>query len=121
MAEDLFNKINKNPNYKAKSAGIIKGHPIDIIHLTQDSMCRKKGINIKGSPQGISFSLLKWQDIIVIVANDVPSSIFKDNKKYGKKLIVWKIPDAKTDSKKEIREIIKLIERNVKKLVENLK
>lgn len=121
VAESFFNKLNKNPNYKAKSAGIIKDRPEDIIHLLENSICGKMGISLKGSPQGISFPLLKWQDIIVIVANDVPSSIFKDNKRYGKKLIVWKISDAKTNNKKEILSIIKSIEKKVKRFTKELK
>jgi len=118
VAEDYFNRINKNPKLKAKSAGIIEGSPID---LTQKKISKKLGIELKGKPKGVSTKLLKWQDIIVIVANDVPPALFKDNKKYGKKLIVWKIPDAKEDNESEIKRIVNSIKINVNNLVKGLK
>jgi len=117
IAESLFNKLNKNKKNKAKSAGIIRGSPIssEVIQAAKDY-----GIELKSKPFGLTTELLKWQDLAIIVANDVPESILQDNEKYGKKLIVWKIPD--TDSKEEemIKKIIDQIEIKVKELVKNL-
>lgn len=114
VAEDYFNKINKNPELKAKSAGIIKGSPIDQI---EKRICRSLGIDLRGSPQGISTKLLKWHNVIVVVANNVPIELFKDNKKYGKKLIVWRIPDAKSDSEAEIMQIVNQIKLKLDSLI----
>lgn len=116
VAEAFFKKYNGNPNYKAKSAGLIKGSPIK-----PSPVIKEFGIKIKGPTNGISTKLLKWHNVMIIVADDVPKSLFKDNKKFGKKLIVWEIPDAETDDDKEIRKIVKRIERKVKKIVKNLK
>jgi len=145
-AEAFFNKYNKNPKYEAKSAGVVRGHlPLDRHGVAG---AKKFGISILGRPHGLTSELILWQDIIVIVADDVPASIFKDNKniiikdikntivvvaddvpasifkdnkKYGKKLIVWKIRDARSNNKKEIFSTIKQIEKKVKKFVEDLR
>lgn len=117
IAKDYFAQISKNPLIKAKSAGIIKGSPIDKI---EQKICKEMGIDISGKPQGISTKLLKWQNLIVIVANDVPVELFKDNKKYGKKTIVWKIPDNKTNKVSEIKAIINKIKSEVDKLIKEL-
>lgn len=118
IAEFLFNKFNDNKNYHALSAGIIRGSPVDV---KQKKACIKIGISLKGEPVGMSSKLLKWQDIIVVVANDVPSVLFKENKKYGKKLIVWKIPDSKNDDERKIIKIAMAIEKKVKKFVKEMK
>ena len=111
IAEIYFNQINKNPNVQAKSAGIIKGSSLDPL---QQQVCKEQGIDISGSPQGLSTALLKWQNMIVLVADDVPPSFFEDNKKYGKELLIWKIPDAHANNTKEIQQIINTIKNNVR-------
>jgi len=106
IAEALFNKLNKNNNFKTKSAGVIKGSLIDEV---QRKVGKRLGVRIKGNPHGISTKLLRLSNIIIIVADDVPLSLFKGSRKYGKKLMVWKIPDSKSDDEKEIEKIIILI------------
>ena len=56
--------------------------------------------------------------MIVIVADDVPASIFSNNKKYGKKVIVWKIKDipAPEGSENQKRKLIKKIMKKVGQL-----
>ena len=117
-AESYFNKLNKNKNIKVKSAGIIRGgYPLD---KNQVLVAKERRIKLRGKPKGINTNLLKWQDIILITADDVPSEIFRENKMYGKKLIVWKIPDVIKDSKEEIRGIMNKIENKVQNLIEVL-
>ena len=83
IAEAYFKKISKNRRIKVKSAGIFIGsYPLDRIQV---NLAKKFGIIIKGKPQGLSTDLLKWEDIIVNVANDVPNSLFQDNVKIYKK------------------------------------
>ena len=86
IAEYLFNKFNRNKNYKAKSAGLVKGSPLNYF---QKRVCKKIGIILKDPTTGLSSKLLKWQDILIIVADDVPPSIFRESRISGKKLIVW--------------------------------
>ncbi len=116
-AEAIFNKLNKNKSVTSKSAGLIRGS--NITKEILDS-CKELGYNIKGKPQGVSTDLLKWQDTIIVVANDVPASLFKNNKKYGKKLIVWKIPDTNSNNKTAMKKIITQIESRIIKLIEKL-
>ena len=118
IAEALFNKYNKNKKYVAKSAGLIKGSPVDKF---QQKVCKQKGILIKNPPRGLSTKLLKQQDIIILVANDVPKSIFKGNWENKQKLIVWKIEDSKEDNAKKVSEIVDSIDKKIKKFVKELK
>jgi hypothetical protein len=75
-------------------------------------------LNLVGVSQSITVPLLRWYDMMVIVADDIPRSLFSDNwEKYGKKLEHWKIPDTEDDNVKEQDRIAKLIEKRVKKLV----
>lgn len=116
IAEELFKKYNKK--HKVKSAGIVQGHlPLD---KTEVKVAKKLGVNLKGKPHGLTSKLMVWQNIIVIVANDVPKSLFAQNKYHGKKTIAWKIRDNKHDGEKEIEKIIKKIDKKVKKFAESL-
>jgi len=101
IAEAYFKKINKNKRIKAASAGIFKGDPVskEII-----SIGKKMGLKIKGVPRAINIKLLKWQNMVILVADNVPKKLFSFNKKRGKELIVWKIKD-------EIRSIPLIIKK----------
>jgi len=102
VAEAYFKKINKDKKIKVKSAGLIKGNPLD---KNQIELAKKFKLDIKGEPRGLSSKLLKEQDLVILVANDVPQEVF--DKKYTKKLIVWKIPDNLKTEEATINEIIK--------------
>jgi len=115
-AEAYFRKFYKD--IKVRSAGIIRGsYPLD---SNQVSIAKERGINLKGRPRGISTDLLKWLDILIIAADDVPSELF-NNYIYCKKLIVWDIPDVKSGSKEEIKRIMINIEENINIFIEELK
>ena len=118
IAEILFKRLNKNKIYSVMSAGLIRGkYPLD---KNEVSVAKGLGIKLAGKPRGLSTGLLIKTNIIVIVADDVPSHIF-DAEKYGKELIMWNIPDVKKNEKEEIIKIIKVIEDKVKKFIENLR
>ncbi|MEK6873262.1 MAG: hypothetical protein AABW91_00275 [Nanoarchaeota archaeon] len=110
VAEAVFNKINKESRYKAKSAGIIKGVPVAAI---VKKIAKENGFSIKGNPTSLSEELMSWADIFVIVADDVPVSIFERYKKYGKKVIVWKIKDVSQTDEKSISKIFLEIKKKV--------
>ena len=113
IAEAYFKKINKNKNFKVKSAGLIQDRPISKF---QQKVAKELGINISGKPKGLSTKLLMWQNMIIIVADDVPKTIF-NNEAYRKKTIVWKLPDVLKDNKKQTIKLIKLIMKKVDKLI----
>ena len=109
IAEAYFNKINKNKFIKAKSAGIIAS---GLASENQRIALKQFGLNLDGKPRGLNVKLLKWQNIIIIVADDIPPIIFNKNKKYGKKIIVWKIKDVKKGEKisRTIRQIMEKVD-----------
>lgn len=115
VAEAYFKKINKNKNIKAKSAGVIKGNPVSGLSV---KTAKKFGLNIKGETKGLTTKILELQSITVIVADDVPASIFCNNKRYCKKTIVWKIADAR-ESERNVKGKIQVINQITKK-VDNL-
>lgn len=115
VAEAYFKKINKNKSIHVKSAGLIKGNPIKPI-----KELKKFGLVIKGEPQGLSSKLMAWQNVTVVVADNVPPQVFYKNKKYGKKVIVWKIKDAEKNQGKEKVRAIKQIIQKVDALVKQL-
>jgi len=128
IAEAYFNKINRNKNITASSAGIIKA---DILSKDEKELikfqrktAKEFEISVENGSQSLSISLLKEQDMIVIVADDVPLEIF-NSKFYMKgnlKVVVWKIMDAKGEKndkliiKKSIKEIIKKVDNLARKL-----
>ena len=116
IAEAYFKKLNKNKNIKVKSAGLIQGSPINPKTI---QIVRKRGISIKGQPHGISSKLLVWQNIMVIVADNVPERIF-NNKRFGKPIIAWKIKDTFRENKTEENAVITKIMLKVEKLVKEL-
>jgi len=127
IAEELFKKLIKKKDYKALSAGIIKWNKRDLRKdggfEAEKRVAKKKGINLSVKSRGLSSSLLRDTDIVVIVADDVSFEIFKD-KSFGGKLISWKIPDVKDENKDKERvalKIILLIEEKIKKFVRRLR
>ncbi len=113
VAEAYFKKINRNKNIKVKSAGLISGAGRDP-RITKT--CKELGIKLKGKSRGVSIKLIKWSDIIVVVANDVPKNIFKFNKKYQKKVILWKIKDVFSTN----RNISLARKRTIKKMIKKV-
>jgi len=117
VAEAYFNKINKNPNIIAKSAGLIPGDEMNEMRMEAVKSC---GIQLNGSSKGLNIDLLRWQNVIVIVANNVPPLIFKRNKECGKKLIVWRIKDTQDREGGDISKITGKIKKKVDKLNKKL-
>ena len=103
IAEAYFNKINKNKNIKAKSTGLIQGFSLNPETIR---IAKELELNINGRIQGLSSKLLAWQNIIVIVADDVPRAVFNKKNKYSKKVIIFNIKDAKSVKKEEIKRLI---------------
>lgn len=115
IAEAHFKKVNKNKKIKVKSAGVIKGHPV---HPKTIKIVKElSGLNIKGKTNYLSSRLLEAQDLVIVVANDVPKSLF--DKKHVKKVIAWKVPDAKEADRKTIKETLEVLKK-VSKLAKSL-
>ena len=128
MAEILFKKMNKNKNYAASSAGLIEWHKKDLKkdqgYIAEKKIMKKFGIKIKESSRGLNSSILKDTDIIVIVADDVPPSLFKKEKIFDGRVIIWKTKDVKAGDKnkgKIAEKSIKYIQKKVGQFVKSLK
>ena len=109
IAEAFFKKFT---DYNVKSAGIIKGPPID------DEILRcahKFGLKLTRTIRALDWSMLKWQDVIIIVANNVPKKFFEDIR-LVKDVRVWQIPD--TIGIEDRMDVIKLIKEKVKRFRE---
>lgn len=115
IAEAYFKKINKNKNVKSDSAGIISGIPIA---KSVKDIGKKLGFKVKGKPKGINEKLLKEADLIVIVANDVPESLFGTK---NKKLVKWNIPDVCQADLCSIERVAKMIMKKIEELNGKLK
>jgi len=128
IAESFFKKINKNKKYVGDGAGIIKWDKKDLVgdkaYEMEKKVARKFGVKMGRKSKPLSSSLLKKTDIVVIVADDIPVSIFKSEKSFKGKIILWKTTDVKSHHKnkeKVATETIKFIENKVKRLVRELK
>ncbi len=111
LAEGFFKKYNHNKKIKFNSAGIFKGDPIA---PNVKKIAKQFKIRV-GKPKAISEKLLKKIDWVVIVADNVPSSLF--TKKNIEKVLVWKIPDTSQENFSGIKKIAKQIEKKVLELV----
>lgn len=115
IAEAYFRKINKNKNIKFSSAGVIIGEPIaNVVRQT----AKKLGFKISGRSKAIGESLLVKTDLVIIVADNVPASLFKTR---VKEVIVWNIPDTTQSNRKEIERISREIMKRVDELYKRLK
>lgn len=118
VAESYFKTINKNKYLHAISGGLLMGH----YPLNKDevNIAKKNGIDISGRPKGITTDLLRKIDLVVIVANNVPKSIFH-YEYYKGKVIIWRIKDLHHgEDKVLIEKRIRKIKRKVEKLVKKL-
>jgi len=116
VAEAYFKKVNKNKNIKAESAGIFVGYgPARNVLRIGKKLDLKLTKKTKGLMDTDFWN--KKFDLLVIVANNVPKSLFK-----GKieKIIVWKIKDTSARDVKGIERIMKEIFKKVDKLVKRL-
>ena len=128
VGEKFFNKLNKNKNYVAESAGVIKWNPKDLkgdkAYAAEKKVAAEKGIKMEKNSQGLSSSLLKSTDILVIVADDVSPEIFRTDKAFNGKIKIWKTKDVKAryrDKEKVASNTVNFIEKKVRNLVKTLK
>ena len=117
VAEGVFNKLYKGNKHRAMSRGLIPG---PFIYPNTKKAVKSVGYVIDGKPKPLTFNESKEADIIVIVSDNVPASIFENYKKMGKKIIVWKIKDTDAKETEKIKMITKQIEQKVKLLINTL-
>ena len=118
VAESYFNQLNKDKTINVISGGIIVGRfPLNEREV---NITKKYGVAIEGPPKPIRFEELVRQDLIIIVADNVPKEIFK-SKRFDKRVIVWSIPDVYPNEKKSnLRKRVANIKKKVQELIKNL-
>ena len=128
VAEGFFKKMNKNKNYIATSAGVVRWDKKDLSgegdYKIEKKTSKKFKIRLGKKSRGLSASMLKNTDILVIVADDVSPAIFRNEKSFNGKILVWKIKDVKAkDKNKELVALksIKYIREKVRNFVKRLK
>ena len=129
VAEAYFKKINKNKNITVESAGFIKGawmsKPLPVIRIInkQKFAAEKRGFKLKIQSKELSIDLLRKQDLIIIISDDL-KNIFNEKEYMKKNLKVrtWKIKDVKHTNytEKKLDYTIDQIMKKVDKLVKEL-
>ncbi len=117
VAETIFNSLNKNPNIKAESAGLVLDELRPYIEMNVINAMKEKGYVIEGKPKQATRDFVKKFDLIVVVADNLDEKFFSD---IGVKIMKWKISDCDASDIKSIKEIINQIEDNVKDLIEKV-
>lgn len=112
IAEAFFKKLNKNKKHKTKSAGIIRGSRIG---EKIKKYAKEYKLKINSQPRSLTTDLIRWADLIVIAADNVPKYLFSK-----KKIKVWKIPDTSIEEDNKVKNIIKQIEIHVIKLIREI-
>ena len=141
VAEAIFNKLNKNRKILAESAGLIMDDSRPYIAEKVLEALKEKGYNAQGLPRQATKNLANKFDVIVIVADNIEKGFFHDAHKSCKildhpenltnskegfldfqgKIIKWNIKDCDEDDAESIKRIIGKIEKNVRKLILDLK
>ena len=121
VAEAYFKKINKNKKLKVTSAGIFMRSSLQ---KEQAEVVKEMGINIKGKSRSMTSKMIRQQDIIINVANDIPKSLFNktfmDDIKFKGKVINWDIKDIAYLKKGSIKERTKITINQIIKKVDKL-
>lgn len=117
VAEAIFNKLNKNKNNKASSAGILNDPIRPYVADTVLKIMKEKGYNIKGKPQQFNEKMLKQVNLLVIVADNVENNIFSE---FKGRIIRWNISDCDACEIGAIKAIVEEIEKKVQNLVNSM-
>lgn len=90
--------------------------------LEQQEVCKEFGLILPNQSKTLSLENLRKQDLIVIVADDVPKKIFENPDYHLNEIKKWKIKDVDSSNldKKRIRPIVKKIIDNVEELNRSL-
>ena len=91
-----------------------KSHP-DIKKAAQLS-----NVSLKGKQKSVTQELLEWADILIITADNLPISLFKDEIKKSLRIMQWKIPDFTDNGTEPRKEIISQIKKKIQKLIKQI-
>jgi protein-tyrosine-phosphatase len=116
IAEEHMKKIS-NGKHNISSAGLIRFH--GEMEPLQKKVCEERGFILPNQSKSLSVEGLRNQDLVVIVANDVPPKLL-EHKGYHTigKVRRWNISDVETNdyTREEVENIIQSIVDKVEKL-----
>jgi protein-tyrosine-phosphatase len=113
IAEEYFNKINKNKNIEVISGGLILSGGADEEQKRLAKLLLDIDID-KRKPLSIKIKDLIDADLIVVVADDIPKIIFNYKLVPIKdKIVFWKIKDEQERNLENIKDIILKIKKKV--------
>lgn len=121
IALALFNKYNKNKKIKARASGIIQGPKVN---KKQKSVAKEFGVKLKDNPKPLTEANFNWADLVILIGNDMPKSLFDNIEGNKRKVIRWKLEDIMQfdlDYHEKTKKLTNKIENNIKKLVASLK
>ncbi len=116
IAEAYLRKITKN--VEVSSSGLVLSRsPLEPAEI---KLIESFGIKISGKSRPTTTDILREKDLVIVVADDVPKSLFDYSFTKGK-IIQWKVSDEHEFNEKKIRKIIEEIIRRVDKFSKELK
>jgi protein-tyrosine-phosphatase len=117
VAEEYMKKIS---HHNISSAGVISfdGN----LNKTQQEVCSEYGLRFTNQSKTLDLGNLRNQDLIIIVADDVPQEVFAHPEYNLKEIRRWEIKDVDSHSldKENIRNIVGEIIRRVEELNEEI-
>tara|TARA_Y100000031_G_scaffold141161_1_gene169425 strand:+ start:1483 stop:1917 length:435 start_codon:yes stop_codon:yes gene_type:complete len=119
IAQALFNKLNQKSFVKAYSAGVIKPEISRDLNKNLRKLFKKYSLKY-GKPKQLSKKFLNKQEMIIVVADDVPLLLFNSQKKNGISIVKWKVKDGWKYLQKtrfeRLEQVYFDIEKRIKKL-----
>ncbi|MFH1662288.1 MAG: hypothetical protein ABIA02_04290 [Candidatus Falkowbacteria bacterium] len=118
VSEAFFKKLNKNKKHKVKSAGIIDNRG----RYYNKNVAKKYGVKCKGEPTPLSYGALRWADLVIITASNIPKRTLRidDKGKYNYKLKKWNAKDVYDGDKKKVEKTLDFLWGKVNKLAGEL-
>lgn len=116
IARALFQKLNKNKDFKTDCVGIIYGKQSRELKNAHNFIFKKhkiKPIKFKF----LSKELLNKQTHIIVVADDVPLILFNSQRKSGIKVTHWKARDGHKYKDKTRRQRLERVYQNIHKKI----
>lgn len=113
VAEEYMKKISK---HNISSGGVIRFD--GQMPKVQQEVCKEFGLILPNQSKTLNVDNLRNQDLIIIVADDVPQEIFEHPEYNLKEIRRWDIKDIPSNSqdKESIRYIVGEVVRRVKEL-----
>jgi len=117
VAEAIFNKLNKNKNFHAESAGLYLDEERPYIEENIVKVMSKRGYEVGGKPRKLTKSLMKKFDLIILLLS--PSDKIRLSN-FSEEIIRWNVLDCSASDIQKLNQIINKIELKIKNLLQKI-